>query len=45
MGGCCLEGCRVDLFQIQKNKAAASKREGWRKVIGEATALKLTEVS
>jgi hypothetical protein len=44
MGGC-LEVCLVDLFQIRNKKAAASNREGWRKEIGEATALKITEVS
>jgi hypothetical protein len=27
----------VDLLQIRNLKAAAKKREGWRKVIGEAT--------
>jgi hypothetical protein len=27
----------VDLLQIRKWRATAKKREGWRKVIGEAT--------
>jgi hypothetical protein len=45
MGGYCLEGCRVDLFQMLNWKAAAENREGWRKEIGEATALKINEVS